>query len=132
MSLSMWQTAIATMTRTTVSLASDVAGGGSAVTSDSSMPGSVRTSRCYTFGAILWKKGGPMRDIVGSCLCGKIRYSATADPAIVAVCHCKNCQKQGGTAFSVVVAIPRTAMKITGPIKTYNDISGTGKPVQRK
>jgi hypothetical protein len=39
-----------------------------------------------------------MRNIVGGCLCGKVRYSATADPAIVAVCHCRNCQKQAGTA----------------------------------
>ena len=72
-----------------------------------------------------------MRDIVGGCLCGKVRYSATAEPVIVAVCHCRNCQKQGGTAFSVVVAIPRGAMKVEGAVKTYHDIGGSGQPVQR-
>jgi hypothetical protein len=55
-----------------------------------------------------------MRNIDGGCLCGKVRYSANAEPVIVAVCHCRNCQKQGGTAF-----------------KTYHDIGGSGQPVQR-
>ena len=38
--------------------------------------------------------------IEGGCLCGKVRYSADAEPAFVGVCHCKNCQKGTGTAFS--------------------------------
>jgi len=50
-----------------------------------------------------------MREMTGGCLCGQVRYSANADPAIVAVCHCKNCQKQTGTAFSVLVGVPKTA-----------------------
>jgi hypothetical protein len=42
----------------------------------------------------------------GGCLCGKVRYSAEAEPAFVGVCHCKNCQKGTGTAFAIVVALP--------------------------
>ena len=38
--------------------------------------------------------------IEGGCLCGKVRYSADAEPTFVGVCHCKNCQKQAGTSFS--------------------------------
>ncbi len=72
-----------------------------------------------------------MRNIVGGCLCGKVRYSAATDPAVVAVCHCKNCQKESGTAFSVVVGVPRAAMKIQGLLKTYHDVGGSGQPVQR-
>jgi len=71
-----------------------------------------------------------MRNIVGGCLCGKIRYSASTEPAIVAVCHCRTCQKQAGTAFSVVVAIPKAAMKLEGNLKTYRDIGDSGQPVQ--
>ena len=29
-----------------------------------------------------------MPQIDGGCLCGKVRYSANADPAFVGVCHC--------------------------------------------
>ena len=47
--------------------------------------------------------------IEGGCLCGKVRYSADAEPTFVGICHCKNCQKGTGTAFSVVVALPTPA-----------------------
>lgn len=72
-----------------------------------------------------------MREMRGGCLCGKVRYSANADPAMVAVCHCRNCQKQAATAFSVVVAIPKSAMSIQGQLKTYQDRGDSGQPVRR-
>jgi hypothetical protein len=62
-----------------------------------------------------------MRELSGGCLCGKVRYTATAEPAIVAVCHCKNCQKQAGTAFGTVVGIPKSALSIKGILKTFHD-----------
>jgi hypothetical protein len=70
--------------------------------------------------------------IEGGCLCGKVRYSAEAEPAFVAVCHCKNCQKQAGTAFSIVVAIPKPALSMQGTVKTFNDRGDSGKPVYRR
>ena len=44
------------------------------------------------------------KTIKGGCLCGQVRYTANAEPAFTGVCHCKNCQKQAGSAFSIVVA----------------------------
>jgi hypothetical protein len=72
-----------------------------------------------------------MSKIVGGCLCGKIRYTSTAEPVMTAVCHCKNCQKQAGTAFSVIVAVPKPTLAITGPLKTYNEVGSSGKSVRR-
>jgi hypothetical protein len=72
-----------------------------------------------------------MREMRGGCLCGQIRYIATAEPAFVAVCHCKNCQKQAGTAFTVVVGIPKSAISIKGRLKTFNDTGDSGQPVHR-
>jgi hypothetical protein len=43
-----------------------------------------------------------MGEMTGGCLCGQVRYSANAEPAFVGVCHCKHCQKQTGSAFSVI------------------------------
>ena len=63
-----------------------------------------------------------MQQMVGGCLCGKVRYAAEADPVFTAVCHCKNCQKQAGTSFSVVVAIPASALSMTGSLKTFEDV----------
>jgi len=70
-----------------------------------------------------------MQRMVGGCLCGKIRYTAEADPVFTALCHCKNCQKQAGTSFSVVVAIPASELSVTGAVKTYEDTGDCGKPV---
>ena len=38
----------------------------------------------------------------GGCLCGAVRYEASWPPIATAVCHCKNCQKQAGSALSVI------------------------------
>jgi hypothetical protein len=72
-----------------------------------------------------------MRELRGGCLCGKVRYSAQAEPVIVAVCHCKHCQKQAGTAFGTVVGIPKSALSIQGALKTFQDTGDSGQPVRR-
>jgi hypothetical protein len=69
--------------------------------------------------------------IEGGCLCGKVRYSADAEPMFVGVCHCKNCQKQAGSAFSIVVAIPKPALSLQGTTKTYADRGDSGKAFGR-
>jgi hypothetical protein len=72
-----------------------------------------------------------MRQMMGGCLCGQVRYSANADPVFVGVCHCKHCQKQTGTAFSVLVGIPKSALAVVGRLKTFHDTGDSGQPVNR-
>jgi hypothetical protein len=72
-----------------------------------------------------------MREMTGGCLCGQIRYSANADPVFVGVCHCKNCQRQTGTAFSVLVGVPKASMSIRGKLKAFRGIGDSGQPVER-
>jgi hypothetical protein len=50
---------------------------------------------------------------------------------MVAVCHCKNCQKQAGSALSIVVAVPKAALSVQGQLKTYHDVGDSGLPVDR-
>ena len=70
--------------------------------------------------------------IEGGCLCGKVRYSAEADPAFVGVCHCKNCQRFSGSAFASVVALPKPALKLQGELKTFTDRGDSGKAMSRR
>ena len=73
-----------------------------------------------------------MVDISGGCLCGAVRYSTTAEPAMIAVCHCTDCQKQNGTAFSVNVLVPYDQIEISGETLTQYESAGTsGKKVLR-
>jgi len=70
--------------------------------------------------------------IEGGCLCGKVRYTADAEPVFVGVCHCTDCQKETGTAFNVVVAIPQPELSLQGSLKTFSARGDSGKEVHRQ
>jgi hypothetical protein len=63
--------------------------------------------------------------ISGHCLCGGVTYSVDAEPVVQAVCHCTDCQRQTGTAFSVVVGVPRAALTLEG--STLSSFTTTGE-----
>jgi hypothetical protein len=67
----------------------------------------------------------------GGCLCGKIRYGVTGEPTLVGVCHCNDCRKFSGSAFSFLVAIDRGAFELRGTLKTYRSIAESGRPILR-
>jgi hypothetical protein len=69
----------------------------------------------------------------GHCLCGSIRYEFDGTPAMTGVCHCKNCQRQAGSAFSTLAAVPRSAFRFTaGEPALYEDAdTASGNTVQR-
>ena len=73
-----------------------------------------------------------MSQIVGGCLCGNIRYTCEAEPMMMAICHCKNCQKQTSTSFSILVAVPKGSLNIEGELSAYNDQGSSGQVVIRK
>ncbi|WP_298469117.1 GFA family protein [uncultured Erythrobacter sp.] len=68
----------------------------------------------------------------GGCLCGAVRYTVAAEPLMCVTCHCKNCQRQAGTALSVIVGVPEDAVSFTGELKTYNDTGDSGATVRRQ
>ncbi len=68
----------------------------------------------------------------GGCLCGAVRYTLTAEPLMCVTCHCKNCQRQAGTALSIIIGVPENAVSFTGELKTYNDTGDSGATVQRQ
>lgn len=69
----------------------------------------------------------------GQCLCGDVRYELTVPLAMAGVCHCRNCQRQAGSAFSTLVGVPKPGFAITsGTPKRYLDGDTTsGTPVER-
>ena len=73
-----------------------------------------------------------MSQIVGGCLCGNIRYTCEAEPMMMAICHCKNCQRQTSTSFSIVVAVPKGSLNVEGELSAYNDRGTSGQAVIRK
>lgn len=74
-----------------------------------------------------------MSTIQGGCLFGAVRYRSDAVPLMTAICNCKNCQRQTGTAFSIIVAVPKGALVMEGAQPdTYQDVGESGLPVLRR
>ena len=69
--------------------------------------------------------------IEGGCLCGQVRFSSEAGAVFQAVCHCRDCQKQSGTAYSVVVGVPAAALEVTGETASYEGAGDSGGKVER-
>ncbi|MGK2911160.1 MAG: GFA family protein [Sphingobium sp.] len=67
----------------------------------------------------------------GGCLCGKIRYTVPSQPAGVIVCHCGDCQKQAGSAFSLIAVYPQPTVAIKGECAVFEIMGASGKPVAR-
>ena len=67
----------------------------------------------------------------GGCLCGQVRYSFSGDPLMVAVCHCRHCQKQSGAPFSLVCAVADDAYAEQGETRVFADRGESGEAVAR-
>lgn len=67
----------------------------------------------------------------GSCLCGDITYTVADDPELLLVCHCANCQRQTGSAFSLLYGALRAGVQISGSPTTYADKGDSGADVDR-
>jgi hypothetical protein len=73
-----------------------------------------------------------MNNINGSCLCGNVQYSTLAAPLMTAVCHCSDCQKQTGSAFSVNVLVPTEGFEVAGrSLSSFSSNGSSGLPVRR-
>lgn len=67
----------------------------------------------------------------GSCLCGNVHITLNAEPIAVALCHCRDCQKQTGTSFSLVALAPAAAVQMTGTTAMFATIGESGSKVER-
>jgi hypothetical protein len=67
----------------------------------------------------------------GGCLCGTIRYAASAEPMVVIHCHCRFCQRATGAAYSVEPTFDKGSFTVTaGKPATYTQTSeGSGKQI---
>jgi hypothetical protein len=56
----------------------------------------------------------------GRCLCGSVQYRTTGEPTWIGACHCRQCQRLTGTAFSMGVYFLDTDVEIiSGSLNQY-------------
>ena len=49
----------------------------------------------------------------GGCVCGKTRYTLTAEPIASYICHCTDCQTRTGSAFGISTIVAASEVNIT-------------------
>ncbi len=63
----------------------------------------------------------------GACQCGALRYEIVGEPIAVAACHCRDCQRQSGSAFSLSMLVPREAFHwLSGEPATFSTTADSG------
>jgi len=62
----------------------------------------------------------------GSCQCGAVTWTASAEPLFTYACHCRNCQKRTGSAFSLGLVIATASLEVTGVLTAWSRVSDEG------
>ncbi len=63
------------------------------------------------------------------CSCGCLSVVCEGEPTLVALCHCRDCQRRTGSAFGVVAFFDRDRVRISGEASTYARPADSGYPV---
>ena len=67
----------------------------------------------------------------GGCACGAIRYTCAAEPIVAWKCHCRDCQRASGGAFTPVFYVAKSALTVTGEIKYHKVQTKSGNTNSR-
>jgi len=70
--------------------------------------------------------------ITGGCLCGSVRYRATAAPLATRLCWCRVCQYIGAGNATVNAVLPIDALAIEGELRAFHSIADSGNRMQRR
>jgi hypothetical protein len=69
--------------------------------------------------------------ITGSCLCGALRYEATAPPRAMGLCFCADCRKASGSGYIPFAVFTSESLHITGPMISHSWPSQSGRDAIR-
>jgi len=58
----------------------------------------------------------------GGCLCGAVRYECSAAPLSMVNCHCRDCQRAGGSGASPTVVVPAAAFTVVRGAATFHSL----------
>jgi hypothetical protein len=70
--------------------------------------------------------------LTGGCQCGALRYQISAAPLSTYTCHCTECQRTTGSAFSLAIVVPDRAFRMTkGEPRLVPRTADSGRTVTR-
>jgi hypothetical protein len=73
----------------------------------------------------------PTLPVEGGCQCRAVRYRIKAAPLAIYVCHCKDCQRSSGAAFSMTMIMNTTDIElISGTLAAFDKAADSGRTVR--
>jgi hypothetical protein len=57
----------------------------------------------------------------GGCACGAVRYECSDAPLSMVNCHCRDCQRAGGAAYSPTVVVGRSHFRLSRGEPRYHE-----------
>lgn len=67
-----------------------------------------------------------MIERTATCSCGQLQATCRGEPARVSVCHCLDCKKRTGSAFSYNATYPADQVETRGRFRTFTRTSDEG------
>jgi hypothetical protein len=71
------------------------------------------------------------KSLMGGCLCGAVRYEASGMPIFSGNCHCRDCQRSSGGAYTPAIFMPEEAVAIQGTVKYFESKADSGNSISR-
>lgn len=73
----------------------------------------------------------PQFPLEGGCQCGDVRYRLLGEPLTAYLCHCRDCQRFGGSAFALSMAVARDRIElVSGTPQVYEKTAASGRAVR--
>ena len=67
---------------------------------------------------------------IAHCCCGALRAETVGEAAIIAMCHCTECQRRTGSPFGVGAYFKKDQVQVTGTSTVYVRRSDAGRQLQ--
>ncbi|WP_404295104.1 GFA family protein (plasmid) [Microvirga sp. RSM25] len=72
------------------------------------------------------------RSITGTCLCGAVSISCGKPLSPGAYCHCEDCRKSTGSAFSVAIPFEAAEFRVlSGETRSFTKVADSGNEIRR-
>ncbi|MCC7539124.1 MAG: GFA family protein [Deltaproteobacteria bacterium] len=68
----------------------------------------------------------------GRCLCGAVTYAFEGSPMFVFHCHCRDCQRAGGSVVHYGLIVPEAGFTLQGELRPYTSKAESGRAITRE
>jgi hypothetical protein len=66
----------------------------------------------------------------GQCRCGSVKVQTEGEPLAISMCHCRDCQRRTGSAFSIHAYFPSEKVLVKGTTRAHGRAADSGREVR--